>query len=265
MVYKEWPVQGRMTHGYWVQEPAPEAGRKEGVTTCLSIVDKPLLKQYAANKAVDVFVDCWQEERKVWITAGSEVEFREVVKKAKYAHRDFTEQRADVGSAVHNWIENHVQGIELPITEPIRRGVESYLAWEKKYTPQFSFSERVIYSRKHQYAGRVDSGVFLDGMYGLVDFKTGKPDAEYVERARRYTGKYRARDEHFAQDGGYDIAISEEDGRKAEFYGVLYLDALEGNSWFFRTYNTEFYRDYYLAALTLHRLHKQAKKVNGYT
>jgi hypothetical protein len=239
-----------------VINPVEEAGRKPGVTSCLGVIDKPLLKQYAANKAVEVFST--YDPKRPWTKA----QFNKLAKEAKYAYRTHSTERADIGTQIHNWIEDHIQGIDGKVTPEMKPGVDSYLEFEAQHSPVYRFSERVIYSRKHGYCGRVDAGVELDG-YGILDFKTGKPDKEFANK--RYTGKYRAYSEHLAQDAGYDIAIAEEDGVHADWYGVLYLDALSGDKWFFRTTETETYRTMYESALTLHRTKTEIdRKLNNY-
>ena len=257
--YKEWENQGRTTHGYWVLEPSEEAGRKPGVTSALGVIAKPVLMQYAANKAVEVFADNHDPKR-----AWSKARFNKIAKDAKYAHRTYSTDRADIGTAIHNWIENHLKGKDGKVTPEMKLGVDSYLEFEETYKPTYRFSERVIYSRKHGYCGRVDAGVELDG-YGILDFKTGKPDKEYNSYSKQYTGKYRAYSEHLAQDAGYDIAIAEEDGEHADWYGVLYLDALSGDKWFFRTDKTVEFRTMYESALMLHRTKTEIdRKLNAY-
>lgn len=231
----------------------------EGVTTALGIVNKPYLMNWSANMAVGVFVD-YYDAKDHW----SKDEFKQICKEAKAAHVNYKDKRAEVGSKVHDWIEQHIAGVDQTITPEIKLGVASYLEFEKSYKPSYKFSERVIYSKTHKYAGRVDSGMILDDMYGIVDFKSGKPDREWNAKIGRVGNKWRAYNTHLAQVGGYDVAIAEEDNDKADFYGVVYLDALEGKLWFFRSYNTEHWADYYLTALKLHRLNKKSEGVNKY-
>lgn len=231
----------------------------EGVTTALSIVNKPQLMSWASKMAVEVFVD-YYDAKALW----NKEEFKAICKEARAAHVNYKDARAEVGLAVHDWIEAHIAGTDNIITPDIALGVASYLEFEKQHKPKYKFSERVIYSKAYNYAGRVDSGMILDDMYGIVDFKTGTPDREYSIKTKRYTGKYRAYNTHLAQVGGYDVAISEEDSDEADFYGVVYLDALEGRLWFFRSYHTDHWADYYITALKLHRLNKQSEKVNFY-
>lgn len=257
--YKEWLNNGRTTHGYWVLNPKHEAGRKPGVTSCLSVIDKPLLKQYAANKAVEVFEQAHDPKR-----AWSKHQLKKLAKEAKYAYRTHSGERADIGTAIHKWIEDHIQGEDRKVTPEMKPGVDSYLEFESQHSPVYLYSERVIYSREHGYCGRVDAGVELNG-YGILDFKTGKPDKEWDSFNKRYTGRYRPYSEHLAQDAGYDIAIAEEDGRHADWYGVLYLDATSGDKWFFRTTDTEHYRTMYESALVLHRTKQDIdRKLNIY-
>lgn len=260
--YKEW----ESSHGYWVKPPSKYAGRKQGVTTCQAVLDKPGLKQWAANMVCDWIKTNAEEYKDGWYLEAEDLA------EAKYAHKVYTKSRADVGTLVHNWYEAHTKGVELPITPDMKLGVENILKYEEEYKPEYLFSERVMYSIKHDYAGKCDTGVIINGKYGIVDLKTGKPDEEFVRKTSRTgksyrvsTDKWRARGEHMSQNAGYDIGFSELDGRQAEFYGVLYVDCLEGRRWFFRSEEVDFYKEDFLTTLKKYRQIKERDyKVNKY-
>lgn len=238
-------ANGKERHDYKVVEPAIYAGRKQGVTATFDIIAKPELIQWAANEAVKAMEN--------GVAPGE----------AKYAHRNIKEAAGGIGTAVHYWIEQHLAGKKIPYSKEMAASVEGYLAWEKQFKPKVLFSERVIFSKAHDYAGKVDLGCELDGRYGIIDFKTGSCEKEYNPRTKGYTGNIRARTDHFVQDAGYDIAIAQEDNRSAEFYGVLYIP-VDGKVEYFETDDVDLYQETFIKTLETRRNWNEAKFNNKF-
>lgn len=237
---------------------------KPGVTSILQILNKPGLSQWAANQTsefirfnAESFPE--YEGEKAWIVTDSQL------KQAKSAFSRSRDNSADIGKAVHSWIEEHIihqMGIKTqkgmrngkprnfikdsPYTQEMAPCIESFLGWEEMYKPKYIFSERQIYSEKGDYCGTTDVGfnMEIDGkeLRVVLDFKTGKPEKQYDKRLRRYTGRKRPYNTVFIQDALYDLAIEEEDGLKADRYGVLYLST-NGDLLFGLTAETEAFRN----------------------
>lgn len=249
--FKESKGGKRDVHKYTVLSPAKYAGVKEGCTGVTGFRDKSgILMQWSANMAV--------EAKKAGATD----------EEARYAHRTKKEAAGDVGTAVHNWLEAHLNGNDLPFTEDMRPSVEGYLNWEAENKPETLWSERMVYSKEHDYAGKLDWGGVLGGVagkprYGLIDFKTGNCDKEYNSYRKSYTGRVRAKSDHIIQNAGYDIPLIEEDGRAAEFYGVLYIP-IDGNVRYFETTDCETAQQTFLATLQAKRGWKAVDAINNY-
>ena len=244
--FKETKGTKRDVHKYTVLSPATYAGLKEGCTGVTGFRDKsgPLM-QWAANMAVEAKRNGLSDE------------------KARYAHRAAKDNAGDVGTRVHDWIEKHLHGVDLPYADDMQPSVEGYLRWEAEFKPQTLWSERIVYSKEHDYAGKLDWGGVLGGKYGLIDFKTGGLDKEYNAYRKAFTGRMRAKSEHFIQNAGYDIPLIEEDGKPAEFYGVLYIP-VTGDVQYFQTTDTATAQQAFLHTLYAKRAWKDVENGNLY-
>ncbi len=218
---------------------------KNGVTTMLGLLGKEGLIQWAANCAVEALQN------------GDEPQ------EAKYAWMKKRDKAGDVGTRVHAWIEEHIKGNNSEVSEDMRPSVEAFLQWESTHQPEYAESERMVYSAEFDYCGTVDCVAVIDGKRVVLDFKTGEPDKEYKAYEKRYTGKLRARTEHFMQDSLYDQAILEEDGVSAEVYGVVYVTK-EGKTHYFTTDKVEQVRNTALSLVNFYKAHKSLEKENEY-
>jgi hypothetical protein len=140
------------------------------VTNILGIIEKPMLRQWAVNRACDLLL------RKVVEGVAITIE---CIEEARFEHVRFAKQEADLGTLVHCWAEayiiakvNNSQAPELPEDERVLNGVLAFLRWVKEHNVQFVSCERLVYSRKHKYVGRMDAEAIIDGRKRVVDFKT---------------------------------------------------------------------------------------------
>ena len=246
------------THRYKVTAPESMAGYKDGVTTPLRILNKPELLQWAANMACNTMYEAYDPKRQ-W----SEAEFSELLRKAKYAHITYRDAKAEIGTRVHAWIAQHIAGKDTEYDEVMTPAIENFLKWEADNKPQWLFSERLLYSKEHDYCGTVDGGAIINGLKTVIDFKTGSPDKEYNTRTKRYTGKYRARVDHFIQEGGYTTPLVEEDRWMPEQLMMMYLSA-DGGISVFTSQFVEFWQGMFKSVLQMHRDLKKANKINEY-
>lgn len=233
-------------HAYKVVSPSQYASKKTGVTSVIGFKDKsgPLM-QWAANLAV--------EAKNAGLSD----------KEAKYAHLKRKDEAAAIGTAVHDWIEAHLKGQKLPVTKEMKASVDGYLAWENENLPNLIASEQIVYSKEHDYCGKLDWRGWLGGRYGLIDFKTGSFDEEYNSYRKAKTGRIRAKTDHFIQNAGYDIPLFEEFGMEAEFYGVLYIP-INGNVQYFETTHTDWAKQAFLHTLAAQRTWLEVERSNNY-
>lgn len=229
---------------------------KYGVTTALSVLSKDQLVQWSANRAVEAFRLAYSAE-----SPWTPDTFEEVCKQARYAHRTLKDDAADVGKRVHEWISNHIKGTPATVYDSAMfPSINAFLEWEYEAKPEYLHSERVVYSRKHDYCGTVDLVMNLNGQRVVADLKTGKPEQEYK---KTYTGRQRARCEHFMQNGAYDQAMGEEEGLYADSVAVIYLP-LDGSIHVYQHDDTQFWREGFIKVLDTFRFLKSAGQVNEF-
>lgn len=246
------------THKYTVLSPKKYAGKKNGVTTPLSVIAKPALILWSANMTAKYIEDnCRLEDGTFRV---SDVE----LKIAKRHHMTQRDKRADQGTQLHDLIERHIRGEDIIPPEPLEERFQAFLRWEQEVKPEYLIDllEEPVYSRELDYCGKPDIPAKINGKYGIIDIKSGTPDAQYNATLKKYTGKYRAYPEHYYQCAGYDIAIEEQREMKAEWYMILYLDHLDEG--YFQTEDVDYYRDAWRNTLALYNHRKQLRNVNKY-
>jgi hypothetical protein len=160
-------------------------------TQITGILDKPGLRYWYVNKALEHVEQGIKPGRSY-----DEIQLGKIFKKAKYGGADARDDSADVGKLVHKWCEQHIKALmlgskhapEMPKHTGVVRCIENFLNWEFQVKPEYVFSERRMISRKHEFAGTMDIGAYVDPFHlGLakkqstedvvptvVDIKTGK-------------------------------------------------------------------------------------------
>jgi hypothetical protein len=164
----------------------------DGVTSILGVINKPALIAWAANCAADFIKATLKAGRSL-----DEVEIKALCDGAKGAHRVKRDKAADIGTLVHGWIEDFINGKnpDMPVNPQVRNGVDAFLEWKNAHKVEFIHSERKIYSKEYNFAGTLDFEAIVDGRMMLGDIKTG-------------SGIY---DEMFFQTAAYQRARQEEE------------------------------------------------------
>ena len=187
------------THAYYV-----DGKRKTGGTTYLGILDKsrPLIYW-----AVGLFKDFLLENLPNGIT-------EEHIEEGSKLHAQFKEQAATIGDKAHGWIEQYIahklkqtkEKPEIPDDPKVLNAINGFLSWEKEHKVKFVSSERVVYSKKYDYIGKMDIEAEIDGQLCLVDIKTSNGlynsvalqtaaylKADEEETGKSYTGRWAIR------------------------------------------------------------------------
>lgn len=245
-------------HTYKVVTPGQYQGTKMGVTTPLGVIAKPSLVLWSAKMVCSYIEDNCEYDGVYKVS-------KEDLKIAKSHHTTYRDKRADEGTRAHDWIEQHIRGNDQPVDSDIKAKVEAFLRWEEKIKPTYllDLMENPVYSRQYDYCGKPDIPAVVNGSYGIIDLKSGKPDAEYNSYQRKYTSKHRAYPEHFYQCAAYDIALEELNVQPANWAMILYLDHLDQG--YFKTEDMDYYRDGWLRTLSLYKHRKILNEVNPYT
>jgi hypothetical protein len=141
----------------------------DGCTSILGVINKPALVAWSANMAAK-FIDANLEVNKPI----DEIEKLKLVNGCKTAHRSFKEQAADIGKLFHAWADDYAQGKNpaMPTNPMLLKAVEQYLIWIKENKVVFKDSEKVVYSKKYNYAGTLDIVAEVNGKLCIIDLKT---------------------------------------------------------------------------------------------
>lgn len=176
------------------------------VTGATGMINKPLLIPWAVKLTKNYLIE--KLERSETITVAD-------VEEAGKQHRIKRDTAAEKGTQVHNWAEQFINNLldiknhkpEMPNDEQVLNGVLAFLDWQKEHKVEFLSSEKLVYSKKHDYVGLMDAEAIIDGKRCVIDFKTSSG----VYNEMRY------------QVAAYQAADEEESGNK-----------YDGNRWIIR-------------------------------
>lgn len=164
-------------HAYFITDTSLgiKAKRGKGVTTIIGIKDKSIpLTSWATETMRDYLIDNFLKEEKP-ITYDDLILATTEYKKVK-------DRAADIGSEIHDWIEKYIRYTlkedgydepEIPNKKEVKIGISAFLDWINENHVEFISTERVIYSREHQFMGKMDIEAKVNGLYALIDIKTG--------------------------------------------------------------------------------------------
>jgi len=235
-----------------------------GVTTCLGVLAKPALIQWAANlgtaKAFEL-ANTLDEKRLVElagairaaeekfgkINAGAcewiESQFPEF-REARCAHTAKKEAAGKHGTDTHAMVESYVNHCIAnggsPVDLEVEEIVQPFVKWSVENVDKFLFAERPMHDKELFFAGTADFGyVGKDGRRYIGDFKTssGIYGIDYWLQVSAYR--------HLAEcegDAPYDgmtvVRIGKDDGK------------FEAHS----LYEYESYRDVFLSCVRIYRM-----------
>lgn len=180
----------------------------------------------------------------------------DIIEEAVNQYNIKRDEAASKGSLVHQWCEDFIGGKNpgIPEDENVRNGILAFLKWKNENDVRFIFSEKRVYSKKHQFVGTADVGFTL----GLEDHKINHmgdwktSNAIYAEMAM--------------QVSAYQEAESEEYGTVYGDKYILRLDKDTGNfeSHRFPKEEHEEHFNNFLACLKLKQFTKDWDKKYGY-
>jgi len=171
-----------------------------------------------------------------------------LIEEAVKQHSIKKQKAADVGTQIHDWVEMFIKAKskkdwpEIPKDPQVCNGVTAFLKWVDECEVKFISSEKIVYSKKHKYAGIMDAEAIIKRKLCVIDFKSSK--AIYPEM--RF------------QVSAYQAAAEEESGK--EYAGNKYLARFDKETGEFETHEfAEQDKDFeaFLAALTLRRRLKE--------
>lgn len=179
---------GRGYKNPWTGEIVPS------VTTTLGALDKPGVLQwsvdqvaaYAAVNAEELLnrsMDQAYRMLRFYHSRAKESDFDDPLVDLRNAHTGVLNDLAELGTAVHEWIEADLNGWLEPdiYREEQEQMIVSYLEWKSKHDIEVTATEATVFG--NGYAGTADAFLKIDGVHTLVDVKTSRA----------------VRDEHIAQ------------------------------------------------------------------
>jgi len=253
-------------HWYNVTRGAPV--RVNGVTGVCGIVDKSMYLVPWACKMMMLKLLHTIPSANDRISPISWEEFNSIVNEAKTAHKDKLDEAGDIGGAAHKWIEDTVRNaitfndgvVEkmndmAPVDERSVSCGNAAFDWMQKHNARFICTERVVYSRKYNYAGTTDglalvdscdnpaccSRLFIDEL-SVVDWKSSNA----------------LRLDYLFQTAAYMKALLEEHPEwKIKSRWILRLGKEDGKfeAWYETNIEQDF--DAYLACLNLKTIHRE--------
>lgn len=168
------------------------------VTAITDIIDKsaPLMGWVA--KMMGLYLDKNWNLKKI----KTEQDKQRLIELAKKEYRRIKIEEANIGTEIHNWVSQWILGKkpEMPDDEKVINGITAFLRFQKERKFKWLESERIVFSKKYNYAGILDAVAKEGKKLVLVDFKSSN-------------GIY---DEMRFQVAGYQIAYEEETGKKID-------------------------------------------------
>jgi len=156
--------------------------RVPGVTTILSVLNKPALVPWANNLGLQ----------------GIKV-------------REYVDDKAAIGTLAHQMIADHLRKVDTDTSDYTAKQIDqaensvlSYLEWEKRKSIVPCLIEAPLVSETYLYGGTIDCLAWVNGVITLLDFKTGK--AIYPEMFYQLAAYYTLASDYYEYDKEYGIA-----------------------------------------------------------
>jgi hypothetical protein len=202
------------SHSYWLL--GEKKKRLTGVTT---IIGKAYDKStYLIPWAINETIASLLENRSRLIEATTETEIKELLAEAKKASSEKRDLAAEIGSAIHGWVESFIKGEapEMPEDDRVSEGVNNFIKWLDGSGFKLIDTEKIVYSKKYGFVGTLDITGERDGKRYLIDIKTG--NAIYPEYRIQTAAYLKAEQEESGQEyaGRVILRISKE--TEEEYY-----------------------------------------------
>lgn len=143
--------------------------KADGVTGVLQVIAKPALMYWGINTTIASLEASLKPG-----TVYDEVQIRTMLDSAKTAHRVKKEEAGNIGKMVHDWLDQHIKGQKpIPfVNEVMKTSCEKFLEWEKSNKVKFLENEKIVYSKRMNYAGTFDFLAEIEGKLWIGDIKT---------------------------------------------------------------------------------------------
>ena len=173
-----------------------------GVTGVCGVINKPALMYWSVNMAVEYLARNLKAGKSY-----DEIEIKQLLEKAKYAHRNVKKEAGDIGTLVHEAVDKYAKtGIITPLVNTkAKTSLEQFIKWSTDNKVRFIENEIKVYSKKLGYAGTMDFYCQMGEKFFVGDTKTS-------------SGIY---DEMWFQTAAYQQAYQEETGDKVDGHLIV--------------------------------------------
>lgn len=218
-----------------------------GVTTILSVIAKPALIQWSANRAVEHIGEWFNTNAlTTYNNKGEEKPFVEIhkedflneLKEAKYAHRKTKESAGDFGTRFHSLIEDYIRiSFKTPLYKPtetvikkvdkdLQKPFREFINWTIENKVRFFKTEERVFSEHYWYAGTYDFICEMGGRILIGDLKTSKGIwPEYYYQLAAYENAVKEMDKTMRIDGGVIVNCKKDGGFEVDTTGYHYESA----------------------------------------
>jgi len=179
-----------------------------------------------------------------------------ILYEAKKEHQRIKEEAGDVGAQSHRLVERINKGEDISsdwdnLDMRVQNAVNSYRKWrdENRFIP--IENEVIVYSKKHRFAGRLDSLGRINGELVLVDYKTS--NAIWPEMFLQTSAYFGAYSEMFPSDEKIKKIIIVRFGKTDSQFEVMGIDDIS---------LIKNYYEVFLSAYDIWKWQKQVKKTN---
>ena len=167
------------------------------------------------------------------------------LKQAKDSTEDLIKQAINISDLKSKIKFNEYDEVtQKEMTIKIYNGVNAFVKWFNEHEIEFISSERVVYSRQHNFVGKNDFHAIIDGVRTVGDFKTSK-------------GIY---DDHLFQLSAYWAAMEEEDQTLSNQGMIIKFDK-ESGDFEIKTISRDEHEKNYDAFLALLTVKERAKEL----
>ena len=140
-----------------------------GVSTIAGYKPSPFLVPWAAKMVAEFLAD--KQDKIKGLTPK---QYLDLLEEAKKTYRRKSKEAADIGTIVHDWLEQYLkqENPPKPKGKEAQNAINQFLEFEKKYSVDWICLEKIVCDCKNNVAGRIDALAFVKDKLTLVDFKT---------------------------------------------------------------------------------------------
>lgn len=132
----------------------------------------------------------------------------------------------DIGTQVHDWVENYTLGNILPFpeNENVKNGILAFLKWKDENHVEFLEVEKVVYHKTYKYVGKLDAVAKVNWKIYILDYKTSKAfyPLEMSLQVKAYEMAYKSEKNDVHIDWGMILRFDKETG-EFEVHNVFAL------------------------------------------